>query len=334
MSTAARPAASPTTRLGKKSPAGDVVLDYLRRQEAALLENEQAFHRGEPDAVHRMRVATRRMRSAFQSFGAVVDRAETRKLTDELKWLAGVLGQSRDAEVVTARLRTRLEDTAPELLLGEIDRQLTRRTARRQATADETVTAVLAGSRYRALTESARLLLERPPLTPAAEQWAAEVLPALVARSWRKLDRAARTALATPVEPSESAGAAAAGSSGAPSTVPVSNGARAAALHEVRKLAKRTRYAAEVARPAARRKARRLGKALHRLQHTLGAHQDTVLSRAMLRDLGAQAQTQGRNGFTFGLWYGRDQEIARRIEEDFPGHWQHAARPRLRRWTS
>ena len=56
-----------------------------------------------PDAVHQMRVAIRRMRSALQAYGGIVDRAATRKLTDELRWLAGVLGEARDLEVLHVR---------------------------------------------------------------------------------------------------------------------------------------------------------------------------------------------------------------------------------------
>ncbi|ASO18972.1 CHAD domain-containing protein [Actinoalloteichus hoggarensis] len=345
MSTAARsgpPApAAPKKKspgLNTRSPAGDVVLDHLRGQAAALFENEQGFHRGEPGSVHRMRVATRRLRSALQSFGTIVDREQTRELTDELRRLGRVLGRSRDAEVVTRRLRDRIEETPAELVLGEVDRQLTRRTARRQAAADETVIEELASERYRALTESIRQLLDRPPLTSTAADRAGAVLPALVARSWRGLDRTARTALSMQAEASAGTGTAGIDSTGAGETRTTTSGSReqaalTAALHEVRKRARRTRYAAEVARPVARRKARRLSRALRRLQRTLGTHQDTVLSRAALRELGAQARTQGQNGFTFGLWYGRDQEIARRIEEDFAEHWHRAARPRLRRWT-
>ncbi|MCZ9338428.1 CHAD domain-containing protein, partial [Streptomyces sp. TRM76130] len=66
--------------------------------------------RDEADSVHRMRVATRRLRSTFKSFGAVLDRSVTDPVGDELKWLAGVLGEDRDREVLTARLTAALDD--------------------------------------------------------------------------------------------------------------------------------------------------------------------------------------------------------------------------------
>lgn len=38
--------------------------------------------------MHSMRVATRRMRSTFKSYGTVLDRTVTDPIADELKWLA------------------------------------------------------------------------------------------------------------------------------------------------------------------------------------------------------------------------------------------------------
>ena len=79
-------------RLTPRSPAGDVVLAYVRHQAHAITRYDPLVRRDEPDAVHQMRVATRRARSALQAFGEIVDRERTRPLCDELKWLATVLG--------------------------------------------------------------------------------------------------------------------------------------------------------------------------------------------------------------------------------------------------
>jgi inorganic triphosphatase YgiF len=62
---------------------------------------DPAVRRELPDAIHQMRVATRRMRSALQAYGRILDRARTRHLTDELKWLASVLGPARDSRFST-----------------------------------------------------------------------------------------------------------------------------------------------------------------------------------------------------------------------------------------
>src|SRR5206468_5048352 len=72
--------------------AGDHVLAYVREQRDAIVELDPAVRQDVYDSVHRMRVATRRMRSAFRSYGKVLDRSLTDPIGEELKWLAGQLG--------------------------------------------------------------------------------------------------------------------------------------------------------------------------------------------------------------------------------------------------
>ncbi|NED11040.1 CHAD domain-containing protein, partial [Streptomyces sp. SID9124] len=72
--------------------AGDHVLVHVRRQAEAIAAFDPAVRRGLPDSVHKMRVATRRLRSALRTYRRVLDREATRALGAELKWLAGELG--------------------------------------------------------------------------------------------------------------------------------------------------------------------------------------------------------------------------------------------------
>ena len=74
---------------------------YLREQAETIVRGDLSVRQDAPDAVHQMRVAIRRMRSALQAYGRVIDRSVTRELTTELRWLAGVLGDARDLEVLT-----------------------------------------------------------------------------------------------------------------------------------------------------------------------------------------------------------------------------------------
>ena len=80
-----RPAAA--SRAGRRGrvaslAVGEVVLAYLREQAEAIAWGDPAVRQDAPDAVHQMRVATRRMRSALQAYGRVIDRSATRELTD------------------------------------------------------------------------------------------------------------------------------------------------------------------------------------------------------------------------------------------------------------
>ena len=83
-----------------------------------------------------------------------------------------------------------------------------------------------------------------------------------------------------------------------------------ARLHEVRKAAKRARYAAEAAEPVLGPRARRMARRAEALQELLGEHQDSVTARSLLRQLGVQAHLAGENGYTYGMLCGM---------EDLPG---------------
>jgi len=89
----------------------------------------------------------------------------------------------------------------------------------------------------------------------------------------------------------------------------------------MRKAAKRLRYAAEIAQPALGRPAKQLVKAVKATQELLGEHQDSVVARGLLRELGAAA-ADGGNGFAFG-WLLRDEQArAQRVEDDLDAAWK------------
>ena len=71
-----RPAPRPPRT--RQSPAAEAVLAYLRDQARAITRCDPLVRRDEPDAVHQMRVATRRARSALQGFGGIISRDATR----------------------------------------------------------------------------------------------------------------------------------------------------------------------------------------------------------------------------------------------------------------
>ncbi|WP_406447754.1 CHAD domain-containing protein [Streptomyces sp. NBC_00876] len=56
------------TRKTKRSSAADVVLGYLSEHTARITDLDIAVRRDQPDAVHRMRVSARRLRSALKTF--------------------------------------------------------------------------------------------------------------------------------------------------------------------------------------------------------------------------------------------------------------------------
>ena len=69
----------------------------FRLNEALLVKNR------DPHALHQARVAVRRMRSAFSIFRPMIG-DDGAALRDELKWLASILGNARDLDVLAARM--------------------------------------------------------------------------------------------------------------------------------------------------------------------------------------------------------------------------------------
>ncbi|MGY5127505.1 CYTH and CHAD domain-containing protein [Streptomyces nigrescens] len=293
---------------GKKGQtAGDVVLRYAREQVRVIIELDPAVRRDLPDAVHRMRVATRRLRSAFRSYSKVLDRAVTRPIGVELKWLAAELGVERDREVLTGRLREALDGAPGTLRLGPVDARLRIWSERRRAGAREQLLAVLDGPRHLSLLKTLHAFLEEPPLRKAAGRPAPEVVAGAVLKDYRRLARRTEAALAAPA-----------------------GRERDEALHGARKAAKRTRYAAEAARPALGRPAKKFARRTKRVQQLLGDHQDSVVARAALRELATQAQQAGEGGFTFGLLYGREEALAADRERALPELWRKVSRRKHR----
>ncbi|MFB6438199.1 CHAD domain-containing protein [Streptomyces sp. NPDC056411] len=287
--------------------AGDVVLRYVREQVRVIVELDPAVRRDLPDSVHQMRVATRRLRSAFRSYTAVLDRAATAPIGLELQWIAAELGVDRDREVLTERFQQALAGVPVTLRLGPVAARLRTWSQRRRTGSRGRLLAVLDGDRYLALLETLHALAAEPPLRAAAARPAPEVLARAVLKDHRRLARRMQAALDAPA-----------------------GQARDEALHGARKAAKRTRYAAEAAVPGLGRPARKFAKRTKRVQQLLGDHQDSVVARGALRELATQAQQAGEGGFTFGLLYGREEALAADRERQLPEVWRKAARPGLR----
>src|SRR5260221_5847779 len=84
---------------------GALAIQVLIRNAAEFEEHTPGALDGhDPEHVHEMRVATRRMRAALRLFGDVLP-AEANSLNDELNWIAGQLGATRDLDVQVRRLR-------------------------------------------------------------------------------------------------------------------------------------------------------------------------------------------------------------------------------------
>ena len=304
----ARPAAPPG--LAPTSPAVQVVLAYLGEQAARLQALDALVRRDEPDSIHQMRVTTRRLRSTLQSFRRILPRQDTEHLATELKWLAGLLGEARDREVLPAQLLAATRGLPAQNLVGPVQARIQGHFAPAGAAARAEVRAALGSDRYFALLDELDQLLADPPHGPEAGQPAGEVLPAAVRRSYRRAARRVRRAWHTPPGRRQDV-----------------------ALHEARKAVKRARYAAEAVIPVSGKPARRFARRMKRVQSVLGAHQDAVIAGEVARQLGMTAHLAGENAFSYGLIHELEAEDRARLRARARKAWRKASRRKYRTWA-
>ena len=299
--------------LSRPASAGQVVQAHLRAQVDELIARDPQVRRDLPDAVHRMRVATRRLRAALHTFRPLLDREATDPLRDELRRLAGILGEARDVEVLHVRLAELVRAQPPELVLGPVLSKVTTVMGDRYREAHARVVAELDSPRYLHLLDDLDALATAPPFQDRARGSDREVLAPLVERAWTRLDRMMNAA-------EKAAGDGAVGTE------------LDDLLHEARKLAKASRYAAESVEPSFGLKATRFARAMEQLQEVLGEHQDGVLTREVLLELGAGSTLPGDNGFTFGRLHGLEQARAESTVARWPEVRHQVSRRKLRRW--
>lgn len=296
-------------KLSLSAPAGAVVQAYLRQQVEQLEAWDPKVRRDEYDAVHKMRVATRRLRSALATYRPLLNREVTEPLRDELKWLGGALGAPRDAEVMRDRLEATLETEPAELVLGGVGRRIAAEMKSRHQKAHTELLETLDSDRYFRLLDALDELAANPPFTDLAEAPVSEVLSRRVRRTYKRVRGFVDQAYAAPDAEQ-----------------------RGHLLHEARKAAKRARYAGESVSDVYGDPATEFAKRMEDVQDVLGEHQDSVVLREQLRQMGVQAHLDGENAFTFGRLHALEQARADQAERDFEPAWQVARRKKLRAW--
>jgi len=299
----------PRPALTRKSPAGTVAVRHLQEQIDELIFRDHGARVDEPDAVHKMRVATRRLRSALATYRQLFDSQRTEPVRQELAWLGTVLGKPRDAEVLRDRLRAHVSELADELILGPVTARIDKELNERHRVAHAELVQALDEDRYLQLLDQLDDLVADPPFTDRARRPARRELPRLVARTCKRVDRTAAAA-----EQAEAASD------------------RALRLHDVRKATKRARYAAESVVRVFGKPAVRLAVRMEKLQETLGEHQDSVVARQAIRELAIAAAGAGENGFTFGLLHAYEANIAESTQRTYRPVLRAATNKRVRRW--
>ncbi len=301
-----RPPRVPRPKPARES--GRVLQRLLVEQAAELARRDSEIRRGEPDAVHTARVATRRMRSALATYRPLVDPGVADPIRRELGWLARTLGDARDLEVACERLLGMVDAEPAAFVVGPVRARIAATYAGREGAATGAVTDALDSRRYLDLLAALDRLTADPPWTEQAGEPARDVVRALVLRDWDRLrDRVEAIAGAED---------------------------RDVAVHEARKAAKRLRYVVEALVPAWGRDARRLAKAGKQLSQLLGERQDSVVTRRDLLALAEEASASDESTFTYGRLHALEQERAARLDRELEQLWARVSRKRLRAWLS
>jgi CHAD domain-containing protein len=295
----------------EKGSAGAVLHEHLAEHVARLKQQDPVVRADGPDGVHQMRVACRRLRSALSTFRPLVHREVTDPLRDELQWLGTALGDARDAEVTRDHLRELVEAQPPELVLGPVVRRITTSMDAKYRAAHDEALVDLDTPRYYALLDAVDRLVDDPPFTEAAAGKADDVLLPLVAKSYKRI----RALVAEAEAKAE--------------TDPHRHDEL---LHEVRKAAKRARYAGEAVAPTYGKPAKDWAARMAGIQEALGEHQDTVVIREKLLALAEEAAAAGENTFTYGRLHGLEEKRAADTEHLFEGAWALAQVKDLHRW--
>jgi CHAD domain-containing protein len=230
----------------------------LAGQAEALLVHDPGVRLGsDPEDLHQLRVATRRLRAFLRAGRTLLERSWSEPLRDEIGWLGKALGPARDLDVLIERLRGDIvglgEDAeAVAGLLAALEEE--------RAAARAVVVGALSSDRYLELLDRLDRVSTPEPSgveTPLRDLWAVE---------WRRTRTAFRRLDAE------------------------STGAR---LHEGRIHVKRARYAAELAAPELGKRGRAFVVAAKELQDVLGEHQDAVVAEARIQEWVAAGADEG-----------------------------------------
>lgn len=270
---------------------GGLAWAYLAEQCQEIVRCDIGLRLDEP-VVHQFRVAIRRLRSTLRVFASLVEAEAAARLEAELGWLAGLLGEVRDREVLLERLARQLEELPAEVVIGPVAARIETTLLLERAQHQARLAEAMGGERYQLLMRMLLRWQTRPPMTERAAR--------PVANAHRYLRRAEKQV-----------------------TFRLAHAdGDVQALHHARKAAKRYRYAAELAAPAGGTRASRVLRSTTELQTLLSEHQDSVVSAEFLQRLGAQAGADGApNGFTYGILLAQEWQRAQRIREDAARRW-------------
>ena len=308
---ALEPLPGSVTRVGADSTMGEVVRAAVANALARIVGHDPGVRLGDdPEDVHQARVGTRRLRSDLRTFRPLLDSEWVAGLREEAGWYAGLLGEVRDIEVLMERLehqaRTLPKEDAAAVtpIVGRLAKEREKARARLLEGMDSPRYVDLLDRLTDAATEPCFAAGADGHDPGPARQLAADLLPGLVRKPWRRLNKAVKALPEVPADED---------------------------LHAVRILAKHTRYAAEAAAPVIGKRASAFAKAMAAVQTVLGDHQDACVMEDWLRQTGPKTRST-KEAMLIGQLIGLQRAEAQAKRAEWPQVWQRAADKSLRGW--
>lgn len=287
--------------LGPESTAADAVRRAIALSVIRLIRHDPVVRLDvDPEGVHQMRVATRRLRSDLRTFRPLLDPDWASSLRRELRRLARLLGDVRDGDVLLAKLRR----SAAELGVSEGAAPALEMLRSKRDAAHADLLEAMQDERYAELLDRLVAAANEPALGPGASEPAIETLPELVRHPWRRLVKKARRLGDQPADE---------------------------LLHELRIRAKRARYASEAAAPVLGKPARGFAQAAARLQEVLGDLNDAVVAAAWLEGWSQESGDRTAAEAAAAL-AGAESVAAERLRGQWRAAWEQLADPKLSSW--
>jgi CHAD domain-containing protein len=293
----------PVADLARDATAGDVVTRAIGLSVIRLVLHDPVVRLDvDPEGVHQARVATRRLRSDLRTFRSLIEPSFGASLRDELGWLAGLLGEVRDGDVLLERFRSRVDGLADDDRAGAAPLLVTLEEARDAA--HDRLLETLDSERYANLLSTLVDAANAPGLRAEAAGPAVEIVPALVRRPWHRLQKRVKACHARPTD---------------------------AQLHEIRIRTKRVRYAADAVAPVVGKPARAFARAAAGLQEVLGDLNDAVVAAAWLNGWSARLSDSDAV-HAASVLAASEREAAETSRAAWVRAWERLAAPELRSW--
>ncbi len=278
----------------KPTPKRPQLQAFFERQYEQILAHDPGTRLGDdPEDLHDLRVAVRRLRAALKIAAPPLDGDWAGSLRGELDWLGNALGPVRDLDVLLEHVR------GEEASLGESEiPSLLKRLERRRAGAQRSLLATLRSARYTDLLDRLEAAARRPATRTGRPR-----MERIATREFEQLRKAVRK---LDDDPSDEA------------------------LHQVRIKGKRARYAAELARPGAGKRVGRFVERAKGFQDVAGEHQDAVVAEESFRAL---AESDATLALVAGRLVEQQRIRKHEARAAFPKAWKKLERAGRRAWA-